>query len=168
MRIGVLSDTHDNIWKLERAIEALQPVEAVLHCGDLCAPFVVKQLGEGLPDSPVHIVWGNNDGDQHHLTEFAAKFDHVHLHGPTARLELGGWRVAVNHYPDLARDMALSGRYDLVCYGHDHTAHEERVADCLLLNPGEVMGMNGRSSLALVDTEAASVEFVELEAHEGR
>ncbi len=162
MHIAVMSDTHDNIWKLNEALEGVQDADAVLHCGDLCAPFVVKQLGEALQDTPVHIVWGNNDGDQHLLTEVAGDYPSVNLHGLTARLEMGGWDIAVNHYPDLGRDLALSGRYDMVCYGHDHTAHQEYAKDCLLLNPGEVMGMNGRSSMAIVDTESGEVEFVDL------
>lgn len=162
MNIAVLSDTHDNIWKLDEALQGMQDADAVLHCGDLCAPFVMMRLGEGLEETPIHIVWGNNDGDQHLLTEIAAEYPHVHLHGLTARLEFDGWNIAVNHYPDLGRDLALSGRYDMVCYGHDHIAHEEHLKDCLLLNPGEVMGMKGDSSMAFVDTETGTVDFVDL------
>lgn len=163
MRIAVMSDSHDNVWKLAEALEKMEGAEAVIHCGDLIAPFVIKRIGEALPETPVHIVWGNNDGDTHLLTEVADGFENVHLHGQQARLELGEWRVGVSHYPAIARDMAASGGYDLVCYGHDHTAHEEMVGDCLLLNPGEVMGLNGRSSFAWVDTEIGEVTFVELD-----
>lgn len=162
MKIAVMSDTHDNIWKLERAINRVQDADVVLHCGDLCAPFVIRHLGDGLEGIPVHIVWGNNDGDQHLLTEAASGYDNVKLHGLTARLDLDGWSIAVNHYPDLGRDMALSGQYDLVCYGHDHTAHQQDVEGCMLLNPGEIMGMNGSSSLAIVDTESGEARFVSL------
>lgn len=162
MRIGVISDTHDNIWKLDEALPQLKQTDVVLHCGDLCSPFIIKRLAAGLESTPTHIVWGNNDGDTHLLTQVSYSHDQIHLHGLTARLQLDGYEVAVNHYPDLARDMALSGSYDLVCYGHDHTAHEERVGETLLLNPGEVMGMNGRSSFAWVDTETNSVRFVDL------
>lgn len=161
MDIAVLSDTHDNIWKLEAAMPHLKTAEVILHCGDLCAPFVVKQLGEGLGERPIHIVWGNNDGDTFLISQIAAAFPNVALHGPLARLETGGLRVAVNHYPDIARGLALSGEYDLVCYGHDHTPHDEWLGDCLLLNPGEVMGMKGRSTLALVEAETREVRWVE-------
>ncbi|MFP3854360.1 MAG: metallophosphoesterase [Anaerolineales bacterium] len=162
MRIAVMSDTHDNIWALEEALAQMGEAEAVLHCGDLCAPFVVKQLGEALPDVPVHIVWGNNDGDTYRLTKTASDFDHVHLHGELAELELAGWQLAVNHYPSIAQGLAESGRYDLVCYGHDHTANEERVGDCLLLNPGEILGLNGERSFAFVETQTGEVTFVNL------
>lgn len=162
MRIAVLSDTHDNIWKLAEAMPRLAEADVVLHCGDLCSPFVIRRLGEGLGDIPLHIVWGNNDGDTHALTLVAGGYPSIELHGQTGRLELGGWQVAFNHYPDLARDMALSGQYDLVCYGHDHTAHQEMIGDCLLLNPGEVMGLMGSSSFAFVDTESQQATYVSL------
>jgi putative phosphoesterase len=162
MRLGVISDTHDNIWKLGEALPELRTMDALLHCGDLCSPFMIKRLGEGLEGLPIHIVWGNNDGDTHLLTKVSFSYEDIHLHGLTARLDFEGYSVAVNHYPDLARDMANSGSYNLVCYGHDHTAHEERVGDTLLLNPGEIMGMNGRSSFAWVETETRAATFIDL------
>jgi putative phosphoesterase len=164
MQIAVMSDTHDNIWKLEEALPHLAQADVVLHCGDLCAPFVVKQIGDASGEIPVHIVWGNNDGDPFTISKVAQRYANIHLHGALAELDLGQARVAINHYPEIARGLALSGLYDLVCYGHDHTAHEERLGGCLLLNPGEVMGMNGRSSLALVDGETWQVTWVELGA----
>jgi len=57
---------------------------------------------------------------------------------------------------------AESGRYNLVCYGHDHTAHEEWVGDTLLLIPDEVMGLNSRSTIALYNTKSKQLAFVEL------
>ena len=162
MKIAVLSDTHDNIWKLAQAMPHLAAADAVIHCGDLIAPFMIKRLAAGI-SQPVHVVWGNNDGDKRLLTRFAEEAGNITIHGDFARLELGDKRVAVNHYPEIARPLAASGEYDMVCYGHDHTAHEEIVGQTLLLNPGEVMGMNGKSTLALVDTETMQVSWVNLE-----
>lgn len=162
MKIAVLSDSHDNIWKLADAMTHLQKSDVVIHCGDLCSPFMIKRLGEGLGEIPLHIVWGNNDGDTFLLTKVAGGFPSITLHGALAQIEIDGLKVAVNHYPNLARGLALSGQYDVVCYGHDHTARQEQVAGCLFLNPGELMGMNGRSTIAFVDSEGRQVEFVEV------
>ena len=162
MLIGVLSDTHDNIWKLDEAIPPLQRSKVVLHCGDLCSPFMIKRLGAGLEGVPVHIVWGNNEGDRLAIARVAQNFDNIHLEGQVARFELGGWRVAVNHYPEIASEFAASGDFDLVCYGHDHAAHLSTVGKCILLNPGEVMGLNGRSSLVLIETASGEVQWVDL------
>jgi putative phosphoesterase len=162
MKIAVISDSHDNIGKLDGAMPLLKTTDAVIHCGDLCAPFVVRRLGEGLDGVPLHVVWGNNDGDPFLIGKVASGFPHVSLDGILAEFEMDGLKVAVNHYPRIARGLALSRQYGLVCYGHDHTANEEWVETCLLLNPGDLMGMHGRSTLAIVDTRDRSVEWIEV------
>jgi len=163
MLIAILSDVHDNIWKLAEVLEDAQGrgVQAALFCGDLCAPFTLKQIGEGIP-GPVHVVLGNNDGDVLLLSRIADGLENVTLHGPFAIFQLEGRRIALNHYPPLARDQALSGQYDLVCYGHDHEAHVERVGATLLVDPGEVMGRLGPSSYAVYDTDTGQAKLVQV------
>ena len=162
MHIAVISDSHDNIWKLDAALEHLRAADVILHCGDICSPFMIRRLGEGLGDRPVHVVWGNNDGDKFLMAKVAQAFAHITLHGEIAQIELDGLAVALNHYPVLARGLALTHEYRLVCYGHDHTARDERLGDCLLLNPGELMGMGGHSTLAVVDSVDLSVTRLEV------
>ena len=93
----------------------------------------------------------------------AGGYPQVQLHGVLAQIDVEGMRIGVHHYPEVAVDLARSGSYDLVCYGHDHTAHEEMVGDCLLLNPGEIMGMKGKSTLAIVELPDKQVEWIELD-----
>ena len=162
MRIAVISDSHDNIWKLDAAMPHLRRTQAVIHCGDICSPFMIRRLGEGLGGVPLHVVWGNNDGDKLLMTKVARNFAGIEFHGEIAALDLDGLTVAVNHYPEVARGLALAGKYRMVCYGHDHLVHDERVGECLLLNPGELMGMNGKSTLAIVDSQSLAVERIEL------
>ncbi len=161
MIIAVMSDSHDNIWKLQNAFSHLADADLILHCGDIISPFMIMRLIHGTNGKPVHIVWGNNDGDKRLLTEVAASANNIHLHGDFALLDLDGCNIALNHYPKIAHALAESGKYDLVCYGHDHTAHEEWLGNTLVLNPGELMGMNGRSTFALYDTQVKTVEFIE-------
>ncbi|HOA24728.1 MAG: metallophosphoesterase [Aggregatilineales bacterium] len=162
MQIAICSDIHDNIWKLETALQMMRDVEALIFCGDFCAPFTLTQLAEGI-NGPVHAVLGNNDGDPRLLLAMAQKAGNATLHGQFAELELGGRRIAVNHYPEIARGLAASGQYDVVCYGHDHTLHEERVGETLLVNPGEIMGRFGRSTFMLLDTDTLTVTVHDVE-----
>lgn len=162
MEIAVISDSHDHVWKLDEAMPYLRQADLTIHCGDLCSPFVIRRLGAGIGGRPIHIVWGNNDGDKVMIAQAAKEYPNTVLHGQMATLDLEGVTVAVNHYPEIARPLALSGLYSLVCYGHDHTAHEERLGSCLLLNPGEIMGLNGRSTLALVEIPSMSVRWIDL------
>jgi len=161
MLIAVLSDIHDNIWKLEEVLNKLGEAEGLIFCGDFCAPFTLKQIADGFP-GPVHVVFGNNDGDKLLLSRVAAQAGNVTLHGEFAELELGGRKIAATHYPAIAAGLAASDRYDLVCFGHSHRVAEERVGDTLLLNPGEVMGRFGRSTYVLYDTDTGEAALQEI------
>jgi putative phosphoesterase len=89
----------------------------------------------------------------------ASRYPALQLHGSLAELEFDQLHIAVNHYPEVAHALAKSGCYDLVCYGHTHTAHEQRIGDCLLLNPGELMGLYGKTTFAWFDTVTRGVQF---------
>ncbi|MBI1882121.1 MAG: metallophosphoesterase family protein, partial [Chloroflexi bacterium] len=140
MKVGILSDIHDNIWKLAPALTGLQETEALICCGDLCSPFIIGLLAEGFQDRPIHIVFGNNDADLFRITNNAKKYAHVHLHGEFFQGELGGKKFAVNHFDNIARPIAASGQYDVVCYGHNHIYKIGPVGSTLTINPGAIMG----------------------------
>ena len=160
MKIAVLSDIHDNIWQLEKLLASLE-ADALIFCGDFCAPFTLAQIAEGF-GGPVHVVFGNNDGDLLHLARVGGRYKHVKVHGQFAELEMDGRSVAVTHYPEIGRALARGGVYDLVCYGHSHEQVVEQDGRTLLLNPGEVMGRLGASTYALYDTETGQAEIVEV------
>ena len=155
MIIAVMSDVHDNVWNLADALKKIGAAGAssLLFCGDFCAPFTLAQIGQDFPGE-VHCVFGNNDGDPRLLMRNAAAAGNVTIHGQYAELELGGRRIAVNHYPEIARRVAEAGQFDLVCYGHNHRAHVELVGGTVLANPGEVMGRFGRPTFGLYDCES--------------
>lgn len=163
MRIAILSDIHDNVWKLDAALAEVRETGAgaLVCCGDLCAPFVVSQLAEGFP-GPVHVVFGNNDGDGFRITRTAAEHDNLTLHGEFAELELAGTRAAVHHLPEVGRPLVRSGRYDLVCYGHTHEYEEVREEGAVGVNPGEIMGRLGTPTFCVYDTDTGTTTRYEV------
>jgi len=168
MRIAVISDIHDNVWKLEAALITIQKQkpEALICCGDLCSPFIIGLLKEGFPQ-PLHIVFGNNDADLYRITQQAVP-DQVMFYGEFAEFmvenerlrarqefidretkvdrffdpAIQGKRIAVNHFNYLARPIAASGKYDVVFYGHNHQYRHERLGQIDIINPGAIMGYN--------------------------
>jgi uncharacterized protein len=159
MRVAVVSDVHDNIWQLAKVLARLpNEAETLICCGDFCAPFTLAQIAEGF-GGPIHVVFGNNDGDQYLLSKVAATFAHVTLHGDFAELELDGRRVAVTHYPQVGIGLVKSGTYDLVCYGHSHRAGVMLEGAGIGLNPGEVMGRFGRSTYGVYDTATGKADI---------
>jgi putative phosphoesterase len=161
MHVAVLSDIHDNIWNLERALSQLAGVDMLLCCGDLCAPFSLKQLQDDFP-GPVHVVLGNNDGDPLLLAQIAAQRDEVHLHQVLAEMELNGKRVAMAHYGHVGQALAASGQYDVVFSGHTHRQQSRQLGRTLWVNPGEVMGRFGEPSFGLYETATGEVEIKRL------
>lgn len=169
MRIAVLSDIHDNVWKLAAALEQVRDTDAMVCCGDLCSPFIIHQMGRGYTN-PIHIVFGNNDADLYRITAIAARYPHLQLHGELFTAELGGRKLAANHFDYLARPLAASGQYDAVFFGHNHRREISRAGRTLLVNPGPIMGAafgpdgtreDVAHTLAVYDTatgEAASLE----------
>lgn len=154
-KIAILSDIHDHLHHLAPVLAQVRDegVEALLVCGDLCAPFVVAELAQGFA-GPIHIVEGNNDGDGRLIRQVSGNFPQVTLHGIYAELTLAGAKFAMIHYPEPARRIAQSGEFNLVCYGHDHRAYEEKAPWGWLVNPGEVMGRFGLVSWGLYDIES--------------
>ena len=57
MKIAILSDIHDHIWNLEKAkkLIAKNGCEAVVFCGDMCAPFTTKILPKQIC---LHMLFG--------------------------------------------------------------------------------------------------------------
>jgi hypothetical protein len=169
MRIAVLSDIHDNVWNLAAALKAVGDADALIFCGDLCSPFIVHQMGRGF-SRPIHVVLGNNDGDLYRIAANARQYEHIRIHGELFRGEFDGRHVAVNHYDGIARAIAASGEFDVVCYGHNHVYSVVRIGRTLAVNPGAIMGAvfspDGRrtdvaSTFAIYDTatgEAAGFE----------
>lgn len=138
MRIAIVSDIHDNLWNLAAAVRHVQDADALICCGDLCSPFVIDELAKFFKD--VHIVFGNNDADLYRITLKAGGRPHIHLHGEFFQTVLDGKRFAVNHFDYIARPLAKSGQYDVVCFGHNHEFEISHDAARLLINPGPIMG----------------------------
>ena len=160
-KIAIFSDSHDNIWKLETALTQAGDVGAnvLLHCGDLCAPFIVKQLAEGF-SGPIHLVFGNNDGDGRLIQALASQYSHVQHHGFYAELTIDNRRIAMIHYPEPALRIAQSAQFDLVCYGHDHMRHHEQIGPTHFVNPGVIMGKDNIASWGLYDTTDHRFEWI--------
>ncbi len=161
MRIGIMSDSHDHLTYLRRAVDALNDygVELVLHAGDYVAPFVVNELTR--LQARLLGIFGNNDGERLGLAKRIAEIGQVQVQ--PLFLELEGCRLAMVHEPEPVEAFAKSGLYEVVIYGHTHQVDLREVGDCLVLNPGEVCGwLTGKPTCALLELPARTVQLIEL------
>jgi len=162
MNVAILSDIHDQVPNLKKALDGCLGADTLVCCGDLCSPFIAKELGQGFA-GPIHVVFGNNDGDRFRIAAHAAKFPHLQFHGEYAELTLGGKRFSVNHFDNIGRAIASGGRYDVVCFGHNHQFEITPCGPTLIINPGEVYGgLSGQATCVLYDTDSGQTQRVDL------
>ncbi|NOX54915.1 MAG: metallophosphoesterase [Planctomycetes bacterium] len=157
MLIGVLSDTHDHLDRLAAALRHFREagVEAVLHAGDLVAPFAAKTLKQWT--GPLYVVYGNNDGERKGLKSVLPQI----TDGPIP-VDCGGRRISLDHYPPSTERPAVEGA-DIVIFGHTHELSNEQRDGVLYLNPGECCGwVNGRATVAVLDTDKLEARIVDV------
>ncbi|HTO52816.1 MAG TPA: YfcE family phosphodiesterase [Myxococcota bacterium] len=158
MRVGVISDTHDQARNVARIVELLRGarVERVIHTGDITRPATLRLLG-GI-GVPVFGVFGNNDA--HHRAELAEAAAELgfELAEPPLVLGWAGRRITVVHdrraHPELEPG-------DVLLHGHDHRLCLERVDGTLVFNPGECAGwLEGRNAVGLLDLARLEAEVL--------
>lgn len=149
MKIGVLSDTHDRLPTIRRAVSLFRrlEVDAIIHAGDYVAPFAAKLLTpDELGGIPLHGIFGNNDGERKGLQAVLPQL----VDGPI-RLKLAGKTVAVAHYLEWFKREDMSAA-DVLISGHNHQPGITEQNGKLLLNPGECCGwLTDRCTVALLD-----------------
>jgi putative phosphoesterase len=163
MIIGAMSDTHDRLEAVNKAISFFnsQEVTDVLHAGDLVSPFVAPLFSK--LKAKLHFVWGNNEGD-HDFVKVRFADIGVRPLGDFAALQLGGKKIALLHgiHEEIVDSLIESGCYDLVVRGHSHRA-DVIEGETLMVNPGEVCGyLTGRQTVALIDLQKMHGQIVEL------
>jgi len=159
MLIGIMSDTHDNLIFVKKAIELFnnEKVEYVIHAGDYTSPFTLKLFKE--LECKYVGIFGNNDGDKLLLLERAEG----KIHNQPYIFTLNNRKIVVMHEHQVADALADSGHFDLVIYGHTHKSDIRKVKNTLVVNPGEVSTyLYGKSTVALVDLNKMEGEIVEL------
>lgn len=164
-RIGVLSDTHNNIANTRSALDIFRArgVDRLVHCGDITGPHML----EAFSGFQVWLVRGNNDYDWLGLRSQARRMGSVHYMGGDANLEFDGHRVGVCHGDDasLLNTLTRSRVFEWVFYGHTHQHDLEVSGGTKVLNPGALGGRHphGESRcVAIVDLAAGDAKFVTL------
>jgi len=159
MRIGVVSDTHNNLRNVARIVELFDAagVERVVHTGDITQAKVLDELAKLA--CPVHGVYGNNDRERESLERSAASHRMV-LVDPPLDLVWAERRILVVHDPRLL-ETERRPEHELLLHGHTHRHRERRKDGALLFNPGECAGMMpGLNAVGVVDLGTLGCELL--------
>lgn len=165
MKIGVLSDTHDNLDNLLTVLEILRQrgIETVIHCGDLTDFTMISHFS----DFRLIYLIGNMDIATGTIKKRVEQMREDNFAGLVYQGKLDGRIVAATHSHLEGKIMELvqEKRFDWVFHGHTHEKRDETVRGTRIVNPGALGGLvRGPRSFCIVDLTAGEVEFIELKS----
>jgi hypothetical protein len=155
-KIGLISDTHDNLNMVKAAIKKFNEFELalVIHCGDFIAPFTLEGF-RGLK-AKLRGVFGNCDGEREGLQQKAEELG-FSIHVPPYKLEFEGKKILISH-----NRITPPSDIDILVYGHTHKPFV-KVGNTLIINPGEASGwLTGIATIGILDLDSLKVEIIEL------
>jgi uncharacterized protein len=165
LRVGIISDTHDNLQAVEKAINRLnqEKVNLVLHAGDYVSPFVIPKFKT--LNCKLIGVFGNNDGDHAFIKQKFSETNNCEIHNQFAEVIAENFRIALLHgeETELLNALISSQYFDAVIYGHSHLVFSGKNSKTLIINPGELCGyLTGRSTMAILNTNKKETEIIDL------
>ena len=177
MKIGIISDTHDDIENVQEAIQIFNKnkVDYVIHAGDYIFPGMIKEFKNS--NAKLIGVLGNNDGEKNGILKSFIDIG-GELKGELGEVEFDGLKFCVYHGTDneVKENITNSQKYDILICGHTHKREPQRSGtiknnkDTFVLNPGSahrksvsISGLFDEAGrIILFDTQTKIYEFVDL------
>ena len=160
MRIGVVSDTHNNLKNVAKIVELFNEanVERVIHTGDITQAKTLDVFAH--LSAPLFGVYGNNDEERESLDAAINQHGFQFCEPPF----VATWherQLIVVHDP-LEFDGHLARHHELALHGHTHRYRLEGWGDnTTIFNPGECAGhMKGYNSIGIVDLTTLETELL--------
>ena len=160
MKLGIMSDSHDNLPLISKAVELFnnENVDLVLHAGDFVSPFTANILKD--LNAKFIGVFGNNDGDKLFLRR---RFEAIgNIHEDYCELVLDGKKIVLMHQPKFLEALVASAKYDLIIYGHTHEV-DIRQGPPVVVNPGECGGwLTGTATVVVIGLDSMTPAILPL------
>ena len=164
MKIGILSDTHDNQTNIQNALAIFsryQP-EQLIFCGDATTVEAIQWFCE----YPVIYTFGNGDIATGELAATLKAYNKTNFSGFVYRGKLSGKKIGVTHghLMEAFDELLQNGSFDYVFTGHTHLRLDERIGKTRVINPGALGGLRKQSRSAAIldlDTDDLIFEIIE-------
>ena len=152
MKIGVVSDTHNNLKNIEIIINLFNDIKVpiVIHTGDISNANTLEKFSK--LNSKLIGVYGNNDRNESGLEEVVER-NNFQFQEPPRRLSLLDREIVIFHEPDnIDQFLSENKLINVVLYGHTHRYENNTKNGVLYFNPGESAGMQkGSNAIGILD-----------------
>ncbi len=129
-KIGLVSDSHGDLNKLQEAINQMGDVDLIIHMGDYISDADEIRTWVNIP---VMAVKGNMDSYEQNRPDFiktnVEDFTLYIAHGNRENVKWGK--------EEFAQKAKMNGA-DIGIFGHTHKKHLEKLNSVILINPGSV------------------------------
>ncbi len=162
MKLGILSDTHNNTQTLQRALTLFRgrDITTLIHCGDMTSPNTAVLL-KGFQ---VIAVTGNMDVNTGQLERTLKMLNPENSLSATFTGEIEGVSIAATHsHRGNVPELVENGRYTYIFHGHTHQQKHEQVNSTHIINPGALGGTRHEPrSICVVNLATNHVEFIQV------
>jgi putative phosphoesterase len=163
MKIGILSDTHNNVDNLKRALAIFrrEGIDTLIHCGDMSSPATAVHF------TGFTLIYVHGNMDRNPLAIRQTLFDlnpsSVAANQFTGEL-IPGVRVAAAHGHTPGKlDSFIQDGYDFIFHGHTHRRRDETVGQSRIINPGALGGAQHEPrSICQLDLKTGQIKFVDI------
>lgn len=129
MKILIVSDTHRSVKNLEEVIKKVEPIDMLIHLGDIEGK---EKIIQNMVSCPTHLVAGNNDFFCDLPKEESIQIGKYHVlltHGHYYYVFMG---------TAMLKQEAVARGYDIAMFGHTHRPLLEIEDEITVLNPGSI------------------------------
>lgn len=178
MLVAIISDIHNNVVNLKKVLDYCKSndIKTIICCGDLASEETLEFLNDNFSET-IYYTFGNMDIDQlgHRMSKWTSnvlKYKNTLLYKNFGEIEIDKKNIAFVHFPEVARELCESGKYNFVFYGHTHKPwsafvktsadKEEPNKGCTMLNPGNVAGEIYLPTFAVWNTENDKFDLIRI------
>jgi len=163
MKIGILSDTHDQTIHIEAAIQILKKynIQKLFHCGDVTSLSSVELICE----FPLALTFGNGDFLTGEMRDFILSTNSENSVGYQYEGVCFGKKIGMthSHLKGVMDGMIDSQSFDYVFYGHTHLRSDQKIGVTRVINPGSLGGLRKQTpSICILDLEKDELVFEEI------
>lgn len=169
MQVSILSDIHNNEVNLKKVLDfcATNKISTIICCGDLASKETLDFLNDNFFGNILY-TFGNADYDDLRELDSQKKYRGTYIFKDFGEAVIEKKNVAFVHFPEKAKSLARTGKYDFIFYGHTHkpwiekTRADKNGKEYTLLNPGTTAGEIYPPTFAIWNTENDSFKLIRI------
>lgn len=170
MKIAITSDIHNNLVNLKKVLDYCkkEKIKTIVCCGDVASKETLDFFADNFLGQ-ILLTFGNAEYDDLRDLGEAEKYKNVFIFPKFGEANLEKRPVAFSHFPDRAKELARTGKYTHVFYGHTHKpwstsakASDGQGSQCILINPGTTAGEIYPPTFAVWETDKDNFKLIRI------